>query len=138
MRYRVETVVKYSNTPEYRQCCRELFAMNPDVYQTNIARIERHNQEELDPETRDEMAYDGDIVNATMEYVLECTKGVPELMELYRMAAATMISEDVGLGIAVLFSYDYMQMFHLCLVDFYSDCFSAESEHYKRLYARLK
>jgi hypothetical protein len=138
MRYRVEVPVQYTNSTEYRQCCRDLFEMNAEAYQKNIADIESHNQEELDPETRDEMAYDESAINSMMDYVLECTKDVPELMDLYKMAAGTMISEDVGIGLAVLFSYDYLQLFHLCLVDFYSDRFNPGSEHYKRLYARLK
>lgn len=138
MRYRVEVNVQYTDSTEYRQCCRDLFGMNAETYQKNIATIESHNQEKLDPETRDEMAYDEDAINGMMDYVLECTKDVPEFVDLYKMAAAAMISEDVGIGLAVLFSYDYMQLFHLCLVDFYSDRFSTESEHYKSLYARLK
>lgn len=137
MRYRVETVVEYTNSEEYRQCARELFGMDPNVYEKNIADLENHNQEELDQETRDELAYDEAAVSKTMNYVLECTKDVKEFKELYKMAAGRLMSEVVEIGIAVLFSYDYMQRFHQCLVEFFDGELSKDSESYRELVKQL-
>ena len=137
MRYRLETVVEYSNSEEYRRCSRELFGMDPKVYEKNIAALENHNQEELDQETRDELAYDEAAVNKTVDYVLDCTKGVAEFEEVYKMAARRMMSEDPEIGIAILFSYDYMQRFHQCLVEFFQGRWSKDSESYRELTKQL-
>jgi hypothetical protein len=49
------------------------------------------------------------------------------------MAALRMFSEDIDIGLAVLFSYDYMQLFHLCLVEFFYDRFNKDFEPYREL-----
>jgi len=111
--------------------------MDPKVYEKNIAALENHNQEELDQETRDELAYDEVAVNKTVDYVLDCTKDVPEFEELYKMAARRMMSEDPEIGIAILFSYDYMQRFHQCLIEFFQGRWSKDSESYRELVKQL-
>ena len=133
MHYRVETPVKYTNTAEYRQCLRALFEMNQETYEQNIRDLENHNDETMDPETHDEMSYDDDAANKSMDYVFECTKCVVEFRELYLKAAAKMLSEDPSIGLAILFSYDYLYHFHACLVEFFEGRFSVDFELYKDL-----
>jgi hypothetical protein len=137
MRYRVETIVKYTNSQEYRQCCRELFDMNTEIYEKNIENIENHNQEKLDQESWDEMAYDAGAISAMLDYVYECTKNINEFDELYKMAARRMLSEDANIGLSILFSYDYMQLFHLCLVEFFNDKLNKDSEPYRELVKQM-
>lgn len=138
MRYRVETVVNYTNSQEYRQCCRDLFEMNSETYEKNIHNIENHNKEELDQESRDELAYDEGAISKMMDFVFECTKGLKEFDDLYKMAARRMLSEDPDIGLAILFSYDYMQLFHLCLIEFFSDKLNHRNfEPYRELVKQL-
>lgn len=133
MRYRVETPVNYTNTVQYRQCIRALFEMDQKVYENRIREIENHNQEIMDDETRDEMSYDDAASMKVLDYVYNCTKDLVEFKELYSKAALRMFSEDPNIGIAILFSYDYLQLFHLCLVKFYKDEFNADFEPYREL-----
>jgi len=137
MRYLVETPVNYANSAEYRRCIRLLFEMDQTVYEKQIDDIEAHNQEVLDAETRDEMCYDGVAAINVMDYVYDCTKDTPEFALLYTKAAARMFSEDPNLGIAILFSYDYLQLFHACLVEFYSDRFNPDSPPYRELLKQI-
>ena len=133
MSYRSETPVKYTNTTEYRQCLRALFEMNQELYEQQIRELENHNDETLDPETHDEMSYDSDAANKTMDYVFSCTQDVSEFHDLYMKAAAKMLSEDPTIGIAILFSYDYLYYFHVCLVEFFGGRFSVDFDLYKDL-----
>lgn len=133
MGYRSNTPVKYTNATEYRQCLRDLFEMNQEKYEQQIRELENHNDETLDPETHDEMSYDDDAANRSIDYVFECTKDVAEFRNLYLKAAAKMLSEDPTIGIAIMFSYDYLYYFHACLVEFFEGRFSVEFDLYKDL-----
>lgn len=133
MRYRTEVVVKYGDTREYRHCCRELFEMDHTIYEKKVQELRDHNKEELDDETLDELAYDGDATTKVMDFVFEQTKGVAEFRELYQIAALRMFSEDPNIGLAVLFSYDYMERYHSCLVEFFSGRFSKDLGAYREL-----
>lgn len=137
MRYRTETPIEYNDTEQYRQCVRALFEMDQTVYEQRIKDIENHNQETLDDVTRDEISYDGGAAMKVMDYVYSCTKDNAEFKELYSKAAARMFSEDPNIGIAILFSYDYLQLFHLCLVEFFSEKFTTSCEPYRELVKRL-
>lgn len=137
MRYRAETPVNYSNTHEYRRCLRTLFEMDQSIYEQCIRDIEGHNQETMDDESRDEMAYDDLAASHMMDYVYGCTKDVPEFMKLYVSGASRMFSEDPNIGIAIMFSYDYFLLYHPCLVKFYSGEFTADFGPYRELVKRL-
>ena len=137
MRYRVETPISYTNSVEYRQCIRILFEMDQEKYEEHIRQLESHNNETLDAETRDEMCYDGSAAIQVMDYVYDCTKDAPELTVLYKNAALRMFSEDPNLGIAILFSYDYLQLFHACLVEFYCDRHNTDFLPYQELMKQL-
>ena len=42
------------------------------------------------------------------------------MYDIYIKAAGFMMSEDPGIGLAVLFSYDYFALFHLVLCDYFT------------------
>jgi hypothetical protein len=92
--------------------------MNAEVYNNNVNKLETANNETLDDETRDEISYDDNSANKTLDYVFELTKLHPLFNTVYLSAAAKMISTDTSIGIAVLFSYDYFEEFHKCIVLF--------------------
>lgn len=72
----------------------------------------------LDDVTRDEIAYDEDAVTAFMTAVWKHTKTNADLCELYQCVAGTMFSTDPEIGLAILFSYDYLPMFYPILYSF--------------------
>lgn len=107
--YPIHKNIQYSNNAEYRQCLRNLFGMveNPNVDHT------------LDEISKDELNYDESSTEKWMAWISEQTKDCYELNELYKLAAATMISLDRETGVAVLFSFDYFVDFHQLLIIFF-------------------
>ena len=109
--------IKYTDDAEYRNCIRRVFGTeNSD----------------------DEMLYDDKTVSAGLDYIYEKTKSIPVFCDLYTIGAAKMISTDLEIGMAIVFSYDYFELFHLCLVDFLKDgVLKSESENYKNLHKKI-
>lgn len=98
----------YTNDAEYRKCIRQLFRMkNVDV------------EGDIDDISRDEMDYDEDSINPVMAQLYELTKNNAHFQELYDLAAAKLMSIDRETGQVVLFSFQYMWLYHKCLAAFY-------------------
>jgi len=72
----------------------------------------------IDEETLDESDFDSVAAGKMMDYVFDVTKNDPVFQVLYDCGAATMLSQDREIGIAVLFSYDYLAYFHPCICEF--------------------
>jgi hypothetical protein len=133
MEYPLDIKIEYTNTSEYRECLRNLFKMNKNKFQEKINDIENHNKEKLDDITKDEISYDNNAVILMMEYTFNKTKNIDEFKELYKLAALRMFSEDLTIGQAVLFSYDYLYYYHYCLVEIFNNRFHKDFELYKKL-----
>lgn len=125
--------IQYSNNNEYRKCVRQVFKMNklnfPD---TTIL--------ELDDETLDEMMYDEKSANDMMDFIFEYTKLKDEFIVLYRQAASFMFSDDINIGLTILFGYDYLDLFHTLLKLVFSNPTEStitQSPEYTRLYNKL-
>ena len=129
--YPVNKQVSYNNDIEYRQCLREMFRMNS---QTDVL-----NNPDLDEITKDETNYDKETTTLLVKWISDETKECYELNELYKVAAATMITLDRETGLAVLFSYDYFTEFHKLLSLFFSSPGTdlEMSSSYERLWNRL-
>jgi len=131
LKYPINKKVEYNNDTEYRQCLRELLDMNP---QTDVL-----NDVNMDDISKDENNYDSQIGDMWTKWISEETKECYELNELYKLAAATMISLDRETGLVVLFSFDYFAEFHKLLVQYFtypnSDLEMCSS--YDRLWNRL-
>jgi len=127
----------YDNNKGYRQCLRELFEMNRANYQEKINEI--RSREELDEETEDEISYDDIAAEKTMDEIYQKTKHDVLLKNIYKIAAAKFLSEDELIGLVVLFSYDYMSYFILCLVDYLKspDDFNSENYNYIALLKKI-
>jgi len=132
IQYPVELKIEYTNTSEYRECLRKLFKMNKD-FKEEIKEIENHNQEKLDDITKDEFSYDNDAAAIMMEFTYKHTINIPEFKELYKKAALRMFSEDLTIGQAVLFSYDYLYYYHSCLVEIFNNRFNKKFKLYENL-----
>lgn len=111
--YNINVKIDYENNKQYRQCLRNVFSM--DISNLDIP---FHQMEDLDDETEDELLFDENAMIKSMDFIYEKTKNSSYFKELYKLAASKMFSEDENIGLAVLFSYDYFVLFHLCLVDF--------------------
>lgn len=131
MSYPLHISVQYNNDFEYRSTIRKLFDMNS----TNFPEI---TNPDIDIVTRDEAEYDEESSSKMMDFVYSNTKMEPVFMELYTKAASFMFSEDPEIGLAVLFSYDYLTLFHPCISHFFKHTsLSRENPQYITLYTKL-
>ena len=110
-RYPVDLIIRYNNTIEYRHSLRLIFSMSSSKFPVL--------DDDIDPVSRDELEYDEEAAKQARDYVFRTTKKNPIFNELYLLAAARMFSTDPEIGLSVLFSYDYLEIFHYCLVSFY-------------------
>lgn len=128
--YNHTIAVKYDDNLGYRDCVRRVF--NMDVSGIEI-------QDDIDDVTKDEMIYDDKNVSAGLDYLYDKTKGVNAFRDLYLVGASRMFSENLEIGMAVVFSYDYFELFHLCLVDFFNagETITADNENYVKLHKKI-
>lgn len=111
--YPTNQIIQYSNDTEFRKSLRELFGMK---FQPVIL-----NDKSLDAISMDESNYDEETTKKWLNWISSQTAECYELNELYKLAAATMISLDRETGLAVLFSFDYFADFHNLLVVFFKN-----------------
>ena len=125
-RYNIDYDVKYADNFEYRESMRQVFHMTSS---------QSHLADDLDDESRDELLYDDASISAGLDYLFKATNDVPAFSELFLIGAGRMLSENKEIGLAVLLSYDYFELFHLCLRDFFKDpaSFSGDNPNYVKL-----
>ena len=118
----------YNDDISYRQCLRKIFEMNEKVPHL-----------EIDDITNDENNYDEQSMSKSMDIIYEKTRDHILFQNLYQHGAAKMFSLDQEIGLAVLCSYDYFHLFHMCLKDSFDDSttFSEKSESYMFLTNKL-
>lgn len=130
--YPTEFVIpKTFSTEQYRNYIRGLFNMKLDQIKLENEQIQQMNQETWDPVTQDEMNYDEQSASQFMNFVETSTISNTAFQILYKKAAAKMFSQDLGIGLSILFSYDYLHLFHLCLCDFFhTNSFDENNTHF--------
>ena len=131
--YPIQLTIEYSNDTEYRHCLRKLFKMNPKNYPD----ISEMNLDEI---TKDEQSYDLDAANITMDYILEITNTIPEVINLYEKTASFMFSTDPNIGLTIMLGYDYLDLFHQLIIKIVSGISTEEllqTDVYKQLYAKI-
>jgi len=97
----------YSNNVEYRKALQELcFLRYPDTFPTG------DYPEGTDPESCHEMTYDIENMTYALDFIWHNTRQQALFVELYKLAADEMITEDLEVGLAILFSYDYLRYFY--------------------------
>jgi hypothetical protein len=111
--YPIHQRIQYSNDTEFRQSIRSVFGMNEQTHITT--------DPHLDEISKDEMNFDDTQVEEWTKWVSMETAQCYELQELYKLAAATMMSLDTEIGLAVLFSFDYFKDFHSTLCAYFAD-----------------
>jgi len=131
--YPLDLDIKYSNDKEYRQCIRQVFQMDSQLFPDTSTL-------ELDDVTQDEMMYDSQSANKMMDFVYQHTNTKNEFIDLYTQAASFMFSTDMNIGLTILFGYDYLDLFHPVLKLFFSNLSEsviAQSTEYLRLHDKL-
>jgi hypothetical protein len=103
--YNIHYSVDYKNDDEYRTQIQKVFHM--DVYNLN--------------KDDDEILYDDAAIRAGLEFILSKTKDNPHFIRLYEKAGALLMTDDSEMGLAVLFSYDFLFLFHKILYVFFSN-----------------
>ena len=114
----------------YRKYIRELFFMNVEMTPEIAC---------LDHETQDELLYDETTMNSTLQLLFDATCNNPLFQNLYDLGAEAFFSCDRTIGQAVLFSYDYLPLFHPCLKTYFRepDNWVITNPHYLALKKRL-
>lgn len=123
-----EKNVYYTNDFEYRAWLRRLLCMVPPNDGTSTNDIE-NDDDDLDEITRDELNYDEKAAEHSLNYVYDRTHNHPLFQELYSLAAGVMFSLDKNIGLSVLFSYDYMALFHQCLCCYFENPDEFDDKH---------
>ena len=134
--YNTDILVQYNNNLEYRRCLRDVFRMNVELRKTELQNTYGEKWDTFEDETQDELLFDESAAQRVIEFIYDLTHEIPEFKELYLKVAATMISEDLNLGLVILLSYHYFSDFHNCLVSFLLNLISIRmvQEHLLDLY----
>jgi hypothetical protein len=130
--YNFDINIEYFENNSYRQCLREV--MNMDVSQMTFEQY----KDELDDETKDELLIDEKQMSAAMDDIYEKTKKLESFQSLYSSAAALMFSTDPNIGLAVLFSYDYFSVFHMCIQAFHKNDLESMNTKIEQLHSLLR
>lgn len=131
----------YESDKEYRAFLRKIMQMDPTkFYETEEIKCDPADPK-VSEETIDEYNYDGAAVAKYLDNVYDLTKDRKEFQRLYIAAAALMFSEKPDIGLAVLFSYDYLAWFHTVYTNYLQnpDEWNADAdEFYKKLIDRIE
>ena len=111
MNYNINYDVDYNNNSQFRNALRNVFCMHC---------IEDKNNDVMDEVSRDELFYDNDAVSKCLTFILNKTQDNVLFKEIYLITAGRVISDDLGIGLTILFSYDNFKLFHLLLRDFFN------------------
>lgn len=120
----------YSNTNEYRAELRRIFCMDSSNYPDINSSI--------DNESRDELEYDEKTMSVALDRIYANTNDHRLFKEIFEKAAGCMLSIDPEIGLAVLCSYDYLDVFIPCYREYMlTGIFDTTSIYYVNLQNKL-
>lgn len=120
----------YNNTNEYRNEIRRIFCMDS----SNYPDIDNS----IDSESRDELEYDEQTMSAALDRIYANTKNHSIFNKFFEQAAGFMLSTDREIGLAVLCSYDYLDVFIPCYREYIlTGIFDTTSIYYINLFNKL-
>lgn len=114
-----------ADSATYRKVLRTYFKMDTKDLEITYAHLK-----DSDPESYDELIYDQEAMNRGLNLIYSETKNDERFCELYRLAAGKFFTEDLEIGLCVLFTYDYFADF----IEFYEN---KTDELYAKLLKRL-
>ena len=111
--------ISYDSDIEYRKSIRHIFQFRSDI-QTFYSDLKKEDfsENEIDPESKDEMDLDMDALEEGMHIIFLTTYDNPLFRTLYEYAAGRMFSTDPKIGQAVLCSYDTFAWYFACIYAF--------------------
>jgi hypothetical protein len=114
--------ISYTNDAEYQEQIRVLFQMKAG---------------DTDDDPSDE--YDENAAIRAMDAIYELTKQSALFEKAYVLAANKLFLEDPAMGLPILFSYDYLDVFHRCLVHYLRtpETFDETTAMYQELLSRI-
>ena len=115
-----------ADSTTYRKVLRAYFKMD-----TKHLEKKYYYLKDSDPESYDELTYDEEAITRGLDEIYAATKNDPKFCELYRLAAGKFLSEDLEIGLCVLFTYDYYADF----IELYEN--QKDEGLYERLLKRL-
>lgn len=108
--------IEYKSNKDFRSAIRYHFGMNEaDILKRLDAQYGGDAKTALDEESLDELMMDESRMTRVMNHIFTNTEKSKEFQELYTLGAAKWISEDLGVGQCILFTYDYYYLYHSCL-----------------------
>ena len=112
------------------------------AYNYKIAQIEYNDDEEYQRTICQlffmEHDFDNEIIDRTLDQIYLKTKAHPLFQQVYVKAASFMLSENPEIGLAVLFAYDNLPLFHPVLLEFNNNGSIDESSNaYANLHKKL-
>lgn len=116
--YPTEFKIQYTNDKEYRAIIRKLFKMSSHILSLSPP-LADEEEEDIDEITRDEWDFDQGAITLLFDFIYSTTGKNQLFDEMYKKAAGFMLSEDPSIGLAILFSYDYLMDFHPVLCDYF-------------------
>ena len=116
------STISYDSDATYRQCIRHIFKFAPDkqTFYSGLKKEDLVEEEDLDPESKDEMDLDMDALEDGMNIIYLATHQNPLFRNLYEYAAGRMFSTDPKIGQAVLCSYDTFTLYFSCVWHFFA------------------
>lgn len=122
--------VTYKNTHDYRNELRRIFLMNSSNYPLI--------DDSVDDESRDELEYDDKAMSRALDHIYSKTKDNELFQEIYEKAAGCMLSNDPEIGLTILCSYDYLDVFIPCYREYMlNGIFNTTSIYYINLFNKL-
>lgn len=97
---------------EYRAVLRQVFRMK---HSQNTFVDHDDDDIQMDDETADELDMDENALRDGLDEIYNRTITNSDMRHLFTTAAACMLSEDLGTGVAVLLAFDYFPYFHTLL-----------------------
>jgi len=114
-----DILIKYKDNIEYRKINRKLFKMNLNELSNKINNEYTNNDgTSIDDITMDELMYDSDKITNTMDLLFKITENHKLFENVYILAAGKILSTDKMIGQSILFSYDYLYLYHACICTF--------------------
>lgn len=121
------SIPRYTTNDEYRAIFKQLFEIPV---------------EEEDDQDTVALIFENADINDKLDYIYEKTKDNAKFSELYRIGAGKLLSEDMTIGVAILFSFDYMYLFYKMLSIYLGDASVAacggDDETIDELHTQLK
>ena len=131
-------IIEYKTNKDYRLLIRTIFRMDIDKVKLDLEKL--YDVSQMDEETYDELVYDNDKMFIVLNDLYVITKKNKLFKELYDLAAAKMFSTLREIGQSILFSYEYLYLFHPCMCVFLQSPgeFTADCPYYKQLKDKLQ